>query len=83
MKRHRLGAWIGKEKYKDKKTGRMRENSTWTVKYTSFDAQPGDYRSERERGFHKFVANSIQEADAIHRECEANGGRYRYRVVRF
>lgn len=51
MKRHRLGAWIGREKYRDRKTGEMRENSTWTVKYTPFEAQPGDYRSKRERGF--------------------------------
>jgi integrase len=51
MKRHRLGAWIGKEKYRDKKTGKVRENSTWTVKFTPFDAQAGDYRSKRERGF--------------------------------
>jgi len=51
MKRHRLGAWIGKEKYKDKKTGEVRENSTWTVKFAPFDAEAGDYRCKRERGF--------------------------------
>ncbi len=51
MKRHRLGAWIGKEKYKDKKTRKVRENSSWTVKYAPFDAQAGDYRTKRERGF--------------------------------
>ncbi len=51
MKRHRLGAWIGKEKYKDKKTGEVRENSTWTVKFSPFGAEAGDYRCKRERGF--------------------------------
>jgi integrase len=51
MKRHRLGAWIGKEKYRDKKTRKVRENSSWTVKYAPFNAQAGDYRTKRERGF--------------------------------
>ena len=46
-------------------------------------AAPTQFEAERERGFYKFIANSIQEADSIHRECEASGGRYRYRVVRF
>jgi integrase len=58
MKRHRLGAWIGKEKYRDKKSGEVRENATWTVKFTPFDSRPGDYRSKRERGF-------VTEDDAI------------------
>lgn len=51
MKNHRLGAWIGQETYRDRKTGKRKTCSTWTVKYPAFDATPGDYRSERERGF--------------------------------
>jgi integrase len=51
MKTHRLGAWIGQEAYRDRKTGERKTCATWTVKYAPFDARPGDYRSIRERGF--------------------------------
>jgi integrase len=54
MKSHRLGCWIGQEKYRDRKTGLRRTNACWTVKYTPFDARPGDYRTKRERGFESF-----------------------------
>lgn len=51
MKQHRLGAWIGQEAYVDKKTSQRKTCATWTVKYPAFDRGPGEYRSQRERGF--------------------------------
>ena len=51
MRRHRFGAWIGQETYRDKKTGARKTCGTWTVKYPAFDGKPGDYRKSVERGF--------------------------------
>ncbi len=51
MKPRRLGAWIGRETYLDKKTGARKSCATWTVKYPRFDRKPGDYRKGVKRGF--------------------------------
>jgi integrase len=71
MKNHRLGAWIGQEIYRDRKTGQRKICATWTVKYPAFDAVPGDYRSQRERGF-----ASRDEAIAWWLEQKKNRGRH-------
>jgi integrase len=71
MRNHRLGAWIGHETYRDRKTGKRMTCATWTVKYPAFDAGPGDYRSVRERGF-----ATRDDATAWWLEQKKNGGRH-------
>lgn len=48
MKRHRLGAWINRESYVDRKTGGRKTCATWTVRYKI--SKPGEPRRQKKVG---------------------------------